>query len=89
MHCEVHVSVHACMNNYLKCTKCEVHDRVRKHVIRGKKKHEPRFLILEALAYNIFRITGALSVNFKFSSCSKTLQESHLRLFLVTIVSLI
>ena len=25
--------MHACTNKYLGCTKCEVHDRVRKHVI--------------------------------------------------------
>ena len=28
MHGEVQVSVRACMNDYLRCTKCEVHDRV-------------------------------------------------------------
>ena len=49
MHCEVQVSVHACTNDYLRCTKCEVHDRVRKHIIRCTKKRVPRFLILEAL----------------------------------------
>ena len=49
MHGEVHISVHACINDYLRCTKCEVHDPVRKNVIRCTKKHVPRFLILKAL----------------------------------------
>ena len=49
MHGEVHVSVHVCPNDYLRCTKCEVHKRVHKHVIRCIKKRVPRFLILEAL----------------------------------------
>ena len=46
---EIHVSVHSCMNDYLRCTKCEVQDRVRKHVIRCTKKRVPRSLIFEAL----------------------------------------
>ena len=29
-----HVSVDAGTNNYLRCTKCDVQDRVHKHVIR-------------------------------------------------------
>ena len=49
MHGEVHVSVHACTSDYLRCAICEVYDRVRKHVIRCTKKSVPRFLILEAL----------------------------------------
>ena len=46
---EVHVSIHSCTNDYLKCTKCEVHDRVRKHVIRCTEKRVKRFLIFEAM----------------------------------------
>ena len=46
---EIHVSVHSCMNDYLRCMKCEVHNRVHKHVITSTKKHVPRFLIFEAL----------------------------------------
>ena len=38
-----------CMNDYVRCTKCEVQDRVCKHVIRCMKKCVPRFLIFEAL----------------------------------------
>ena len=49
VHVEVHISVHACANYYLRCTKCEVHDRVRKHVMKCTKKRVPRFLILETL----------------------------------------
>ena len=44
-----YISVHMCMNDYLRCAKCEVHNCVHKHVIRCMKKHVPRFLILEAL----------------------------------------
>ena len=44
-----YISVHMCMNDYLRCAKCEVHDCVHKHVIRCMKKHVPRFLIFEAL----------------------------------------
>ena len=51
MHNEVHVSVHECTVDYLRCTNFEVHDRVRKHVIRCTKKCVPRFLILEALFF--------------------------------------
>ena len=50
---EVHISIHTCTNNYLRCTECEVHDRVSKHVIRCTKKHVPRFLIFEALRMHI------------------------------------
>ena len=49
---------HAFTNDYLRCTKCEVHDRVCKHIIRCMKKHVPRFPILEALGrknYNFCR----------------------------------
>ena len=45
----LHVNVDACTNDYLRCTKCEMHDRERKHVIRYTKKRVTRFLILEAL----------------------------------------
>ena len=48
-----HVRVQACTNGYLTCTTCEVHDRVRKHVIRCTKKRVPRFLILVALEYSM------------------------------------
>ena len=51
---KIHVSVHSCMNNYLRCTKCEMHDRVHKYVIRCTKKRVPRFLIFEALAMGNF-----------------------------------
>ena len=45
----LHVSIYACTNDYyLRSTKCEVHDCVRKHV-RYMKKIVPRFVILEAL----------------------------------------
>ena len=47
------VSVHVCTNDYLRCTKYEVHDRVRKHVIRCTRKRAPRFLVIEALLYRI------------------------------------
>ena len=56
MHGKLHVSVHACTNDNLGCTKCEVHDRVRKHVIRCTKKRVPRFLILEALNAEVLRV---------------------------------
>ena len=46
---EVRFRVHACPNDCLRYTKCEVHDSVCKHVIRCTKKRVPRFLILEAL----------------------------------------
>ena len=46
---KLHVSIHSCTNDYLRCTKCEVHDRVCKHVIRCMKKRVTRFLIFEAL----------------------------------------
>ena len=46
---EVHISIHACANNYLRCMKSEVHNCVCKHVIRCTRKHVSRFLILEAL----------------------------------------
>ena len=49
VHGEVDVSVQACTNNCLRCTKCEVHDRARKYVVRRTKKRVPRFLIFEAL----------------------------------------
>ena len=49
MHSEVHISLHTCTNNYLRCTKHEVHDHVLKYAIRCTKKHVSRFLILEAL----------------------------------------
>ena len=49
VHGEVDVSVQACTNNCLRCTKCEVHDRARKYVVRCTKKRVPRFLIFEAL----------------------------------------
>ena len=46
----LHVSIYACTNDYyLRSTKCEVHNCVRKHVVRYMKKIVPRFLILEAL----------------------------------------
>ena len=45
----LHVSVYGCTNDYMRCTKCEVQDCVRKHVIRCMKKRVPRFQILEAL----------------------------------------
>ena len=51
MHGEVHISVHACTNDYLRCTIDEVHDRVRISVIRCTKKSVPKFLILEALKF--------------------------------------
>ena len=49
MHGGVHVSIHACTNDYSRCTKCEVHDRVCKNVVRCTEKRVPWFLILEAL----------------------------------------
>ena len=45
----VQVSIYAGTNDYLRCTKCEVHDRVCEHVIRYTNKRVTRFLILEAL----------------------------------------
>ena len=55
MHGEVHVKhtrkQHT--NYYLRCTKSETHDRVRKHVIRYIKRHVPRFLILEQKALQL------------------------------------
>ena len=66
MHNEVRVSVHACMNDYLRCTKCEVHDRVCKNVIRFTKKRVPRFLILEPqLWQNINLLFLHVNDNFK------------------------
>ena len=50
VHGKVHVSIHTCTNYYFRCTKCEVHNRVRKHVIRCRKKRLPRYLIPETLA---------------------------------------
>ena len=34
---EVDVSIHTCMNDYLRCKKCEVLDPVCEHVIRARK----------------------------------------------------
>ena len=58
----------ACTNDYLRCTKCEVHDRVHKHVIRCTKKLAPRFLILEDLFLIHFRLytSANTSTNFQF-----------------------
>ena len=42
-----YISIHTCTTDYLRCAKFEVHDRIRKHVIRCTKKCVPRFLILE------------------------------------------
>ena len=53
---EVHVSINACTNEYLRCTKCEMHNRVRKHAIRCTKKRVPRFLILEALTISPWKL---------------------------------
>ena len=49
MHGGVHISIHACTNDYLRRAKCVVHDRVHKNVIRCTKKRVSRFPILEAL----------------------------------------
>ena len=49
MHGEVQASIRACTNNLLRCTKYEVHDRVRKHDFKCTKKRVPRFLTLEAM----------------------------------------
>ena len=57
MHGEVHISVHVCTNDYLRCTKCEVHDRVHKHAIRSTKKRIPIFLILGALKPVVSQLT--------------------------------
>ena len=57
---KVHVSIHACTNDYLRCTKCEVQNHVHKYVIRGTKKGVPKFLIFEALNY--------LNASFSFTS---------------------
>ena len=51
------LSVHACTNNYFRCTICEVHDHVRKYVIRCTKKRIPRFLILEVLYFQVHPFT--------------------------------
>ena len=48
---EVYVSVHAHTNEHLRCTKCEVNDHVRKHIIRCTEKGLPRFLVFEALLF--------------------------------------
>ena len=49
------ISIHAYTNDHLRCMKCEVHDRVRKNVIRCTKKRVRGFLIFEALqSYSIF-----------------------------------
>ena len=49
IHSEVGISVNACANDYFRCTKCEVHDRIHKHVIGYTEKRVSRFVILEAL----------------------------------------
>ena len=49
MYGKVHLSEHACTNDCLRCTECEVHDIVHKHNIRCTKKRVPRFITLEAL----------------------------------------
>ena len=52
----------------LRCTKCEVHDRVLKHVFRCMKKRVPRFLIFEALLRSVltfqWKIFLSNQVNF-------------------------
>ena len=45
------LSIQASMNNYLRCKKCDMHDRVPKHVIECAEKRVPRFIILEALVF--------------------------------------
>ena len=40
-------------HDYLRCTKSEVDDRVRKHFIRHTKKRASRFLILEQMALQL------------------------------------
>ena len=71
MHCQVHLSVHAYTNDYLRCTKCEVHDRVRKYVIKCKKKCVPRFLTLEALIYHIKIKNQRAIINYKVRTATK------------------
>ena len=63
MHGEVRISVHTYTNKYLRCKKCEVHDRVCKHVTGCTEKHVIRFLILEALCYD--KICSDRSKTFK------------------------
>ena len=48
MHGEIHFSLHACTNDYLRCMQCEVHDYLRKHVIRCTKKVYQDFQFLKA-----------------------------------------
>ena len=59
-------------NQYLRCTKCEVHEHVRNHVICCTKKHVPRFLILEALKITLRFLTFGASF---WLTSSKTPQD--------------
>ena len=82
MHGEVHVRIHACTNDNFSCTKCEVHDRVRKQIVRGTKKRVPIVetlipvrIIVPCLKLTIktpkrrqFRRSGFFIVNFKHIS---------------------
>ena len=57
MHGNIHISNHTSTNDYLRCTRYEVHyrhDRVHKQVVRCTKKCVPRFLILESLKNFLF-----------------------------------
>ena len=47
--------VHVGMSDYLRYTNCEAHDHICKQVIRCMKICVPRFLILEALSYQLYQ----------------------------------
>ena len=70
------------MNGYLRCTKCEVHDRVRKYVIRCTKKRARRFLIFEALCR--IHLVAASVFKPKF-----LISETHQCLYYPTILSFV
>ena len=57
--------MHMCTNDYLRCSKCEVHDRVCKNVNKYTKKHVPRFLIFEALQSCTIVLSGKNYVKVK------------------------
>ena len=81
VHGEVHVSVHMCTNDYLRCIKCEVHGRVRRNVIRCTKKRVPRFLILEALLVSTSLVRILNSQGMKNYKSTESLCRSILAIY--------
>ena len=58
VHGEVPISIHMCMSDYLRCTKCKVHNCVCKRLIWCTKKRIPRFLVFDVLRSNYKKQLG-------------------------------